>query len=96
VDVSEILSPLKPLSISTLDLKFQSRRIRIFNQIISNDKELKTWIQKHIKWMEEYHDPWFKIHNWKIFEDPKDFHGTKYIIIVHFLTPKGYWLQYDI
>jgi hypothetical protein len=53
-------------------------------------------VQKHINWMEEYHDPWFKIHNCKIFEDPKDFHGTKYVIIAHFLAPKDYWLQYDI
>jgi hypothetical protein len=65
---------------------------------LPNDKELIAWIQKHIEWMECYHDPWFKIHNCKIFENPQDdgLRVTKYTVVIHFSAPKGYWLQYDI
>jgi hypothetical protein len=65
---------------------------------LPNDKELIAWIQKHIEWMECYHDPWFKIQRCKIFENPHDdgLRTTKYTVVIHFSAPKGYWLQYDI
>ncbi len=65
---------------------------------LPNDKELIAWIQKHIEWMECYHDPWFKIQRCKIFENPQDdgIRTTKYTVVIHFSAPKGYWLQYDV
>ena len=65
---------------------------------LPNDKELIAWIQNHIEWMENYHDPWFKIQRCKIFENPQDdgLRTTKCTVVIHFSAPKGYWLHYDI
>lgn len=72
------------------------------NRRLPNNQELTLRMQKNIS-----DDPLFKIQYSKIFENPKEGRllvskpdqirfTTKYTVIIHFSTPKGYWLVYDI
>ncbi len=89
-------------------LKLHELRIKFIkdrNRTSPNDQELTRWMQENIN--NGHRDHWFKIQYCKVFENLKqervtieniidEVRTTKYTVVVHFSSPKGYWLEYDI
>ena len=83
--------------------ELRTKFIKDRNRTCPNDQELTRWMQENINDRYSYEDHWFKIQYCKVFENPKkikniidDVRTTKYTVIVHFSSPNGYWLQYNI
>ena len=83
--------------------ELRTKFIKDRNRTSPNDQELTRWMQENIHDSYSLEDHWFKIQYCKIFENPKkiknivdNVRNTKYTVIVHFSSPKGYWLQYNI
>jgi hypothetical protein len=88
-----------------LSQEFRTNFIQDKNRLIPNDQELTRWMRKKINGYDK------RIQYCKVFSNPKKHEVpffdqideiqypptyTKYTVVVHYSTPKGYWEEYDI
>jgi hypothetical protein len=103
-DASELTDP-RPEHYKLKLHELRTKFIKDRNRTCPNDQELTRWMQENIN--NGHEDHWFKIQYSKVFENPKkeritiknvidEVRATKYTVIVHFSSPNGYWLEYDI